>query len=101
MHCAVSGITTQSRTYHLGLKMTVDYHRVYRGFRTSQRNITEVFPYSVVAVVPRRRGAVTLPGCLQLAVHWLRVSAVIADFNMGGYYYALTHGVHSNDSNPC
>ena len=38
---------------------------------------------------------------LKLAVQWLRVNAVIADFNMGGYYYALTHGVHSNDSNPC
>ena len=38
---------------------------------------------------------------VELAVHWLRVSAVIADFNMGGYYYALTHRVHSNDSNPC
>ena len=29
--------------------------------------------------------------CVKLAVHWLRVSAVIADFNMSGYYYAQTH----------
>ena len=38
---------------------------------------------------------------VKLAVHWLRVSASIAEFNMGGYQYALTHRVHSNDSNPC
>ena len=28
---------------------------------------------------------------VKLAVHWVRVSAVIADFYMGGYQYALTH----------
>ena len=27
---------------------------------------------------------------VKAAVHWLRVSAIIAEFNMGGYQYALT-----------
>ena len=27
---------------------------------------------------------------LKLAVHWLRVGAIVVEFNMGGYQYALT-----------
>ena len=67
---------------------------IYNWFKETIKNMTYIYAAWLFLFLAKQmqyfRYSLWTVVWVKVAVHWLRVGAIIAEFNMGGYQYPLT-----------